>query len=89
MLVPIIGLLSIFVVFPFDAAVVSFYDWSFYQESTYVGLENYRQVLKDPDFFQSIRVGLKFALFVVPLQLVFASYLHMSLKIYAENQRAL
>lgn len=71
MLAPILVLLTIFVVIPFIYALrVSFYDWSFYQDSIYVGVRNFRNVLTDPLFLKSIWVGLKFALFVVPAQMI-------------------
>lgn len=71
MLIPIVGLLTVFVIYPFvHAAYRSFYDWSFYLESVFTGFNNYRMVLKDPIFLKSIWVGLKYALMVVPLMLV-------------------
>lgn len=73
MLLPIVVLLTIFVVIPFGYALyVSFYDWSFYQESVFVGWQNFSNVLTDPLFGKSIMVGLKFALLVVPAQLILA-----------------
>lgn len=71
MLAPLLILLSIFVVIPLIyAAVVSFYEWSFYQDSVFIGLENFRRVLVDPKFYSAILTGLKFALIVVPTQLI-------------------
>lgn len=73
MLLPIVVLLTIFVVIPFGYAFyVSFYDWSFYQESTFVGWQNFKNVLTDPLFGKAIMIGLKFALLVVPAQLILA-----------------
>ncbi|HZG58807.1 sugar ABC transporter permease [Paenibacillus sp.] len=71
MLAPIVVLLTIFVIFPFGYSLyVSFYDWGFYQDSVFVGWRNYYLVLTDDLFFKSIWVGLKFALYVVPIQMV-------------------
>jgi multiple sugar transport system permease protein len=76
MLLPMVALLTIFVMIPFVyAVVVSFYDWSFYQESTFVGLDNFRMVLHDPYFYKAIKVGLKYAIIVMPVQMVMAFFL--------------
>ncbi|SFB08135.1 multiple sugar transport system permease protein [Cohnella sp. OV330] len=73
LLAPILILLTIFVVIPFFyALVVSFYDWSFYQESAFVGVRNYYLVLTDDLFLESVWTGLKFALMVVPAMLILA-----------------
>ncbi|MBB6636905.1 carbohydrate ABC transporter permease [Cohnella thailandensis] len=71
MLLPILALLTIFVIIPFVyAACVSFYNWSFYQDSTFVGFRNYYLVLTDRLFGKSVWTGLKFALMVVPSMLI-------------------
>ncbi|HUC93890.1 MAG TPA: sugar ABC transporter permease [Paenibacillus sp.] len=73
LLLPIVALLTIFVVIPFVYAIrVSFYDWSFYQDSSFVGLQNFYMVLTDELFGKSVWVGLKFALMVVPVTLILA-----------------
>jgi ABC-type sugar transport system permease subunit len=73
MLAPVVILLGIFVIWPLLYSVfVSFYDWSFYEESTFVGLHNFRVVLGDPQFRQSVLRGLKFALMVVPSIMIIA-----------------
>ncbi|WP_372635412.1 carbohydrate ABC transporter permease [Cohnella sp.] len=71
LLAPIVALLTIFVVIPFFYAIkVSFYNWSFYQESAFVGLQNYYMVVTDDLFGEAVWVGLKFALMVVPAMLI-------------------
>lgn len=71
MLAPIVILLTIFVVSPFVYAIyISFYDWGFYQDSVFVGWRNFYLVLTDPLFWHSVVVGLKFALYVIPLQML-------------------
>ncbi|XID92641.1 carbohydrate ABC transporter permease [Paenibacillaceae bacterium WGS1546] len=71
LLAPIVVLLTIFVVVPFFYSLfVSFYDWSFYQDSTFVGFQNYYMVVTDRLFGEAIWVGLKFALMVVPAMLI-------------------
>ncbi|MFT4414831.1 carbohydrate ABC transporter permease [Fredinandcohnia humi] len=73
MLLPIVGLLTVFVVIPLIYAIfVSFYEWNFYQDSVFVGLTNYMIVLKDPFFYKAIWTGIKFALIVIPIQFVAA-----------------
>lgn len=73
MLAPALVLLSIFVLWPLiDAWRVSFYQWSFYEDSVYVGWDNFRRVLTDPDFTDSIWRGLLFAAIVVPAQMIIA-----------------
>ncbi|MFC5649935.1 carbohydrate ABC transporter permease [Paenibacillus solisilvae] len=73
MLAPIVVLLTIFVVIPFVYAIrVSFYDWSFYQDSAYVGFRNFYNVMTDALFIKSVWVGIKFALMVVPAGLILA-----------------
>ncbi|MBD2867390.1 carbohydrate ABC transporter permease [Paenibacillus arenilitoris] len=73
MLIPIVVLLTIFVIIPFVyALIVSFYDWSFYQESKFVGWQNFVNVLNDPLFMKAVVTGLKFSLFVVPAQMILA-----------------
>lgn len=73
MLAPALVLLGIFVIWPlFYAWTVSFYNWSFYEESVFVGLRNFRLVLTDPQFRASVLRGLVFAAIVVPVQLTIA-----------------
>lgn len=73
MLAPALILLSIFVIWPLIYAwIVSFYQWSFYEPSVFVGLHNFRTVLSDPTFWQSIGRGLRFSLIVVPSIFVIA-----------------
>jgi multiple sugar transport system permease protein len=72
LLAPSIILSTIFVIIPLLYSIrVSFYEWSFYQKSIFVGFRNFYLVLTDPAFFKSILVGLKFAAFVVPVQFIF------------------
>jgi multiple sugar transport system permease protein len=48
----------------------SFYNYGFYQDRAYVGMNNYRLAMIDKYFRNAIFVGLKFVLIVVPLQIV-------------------
>lgn len=71
MLTPVLILLSIFVIWPaIQAIYLSFFDWSFYTESEFVGFKNFRNVLTDDQFWSAVVRGLQFVLMTVPLQLV-------------------
>lgn len=73
MLLPLLIMLGIFVIWPaIRAAYLSFFDWSFYQESSFVGWKNFNNVLTDPYFWDSIQLGLRFVLMTVPFQLTIA-----------------
>jgi multiple sugar transport system permease protein len=73
MLAPALVLLGTFVIWPLIYAwIVSFFQWSFYQASVFVGLNNFRMVLEDPAFWASIGRGLRFSAIVVPSIVVIA-----------------
>lgn len=73
MLAPILLGLTLFILIPFAYAVyISFYEWGFYQEPVFVGFKNFYVNLTDPLFTKAIWTGLKFTLYVLPLQLVLA-----------------
>lgn len=79
MLAPAFILLSIFVIVPAVYAVyLSFFNWSFYQESEFVGWKNFRDVITDPLFRDAVVRGLVFVLMTLPAQLVI-SFLYASL----------
>lgn len=71
MLAPVLILLTIFVIVPTISAIyLSFFNWSFYQDSEFVGLRNFVNVLTDPEFRAAIRRGLLFVLMTLPVQLL-------------------
>lgn len=71
MLAPAVLLLSIFVIVPTLYAIyLSFFNWSFYQDSQFVGLRNFVNVLTDPEFRAAIGRGLLFVLMTLPVQLL-------------------
>jgi len=73
MLAPALILLTTFVLVPLVYAwFVSFQRWSFYEPSVFVGLRNFRMVLADPTFRESIVRGLTFSAICVPVILVIA-----------------
>ncbi|WP_297740667.1 carbohydrate ABC transporter permease [uncultured Tessaracoccus sp.] len=73
MLSPVLIMLGIFVIWPAGYAVyLSFQDWGFYLDPQFVGLQNFKNVLADPLFWNSVKLGLTFVLMTVPVQLVLA-----------------
>lgn len=79
LLAPVLILLSIFVILPTAIAIyLSFFNWSFYEASEFVGLKNFTDVLTDPKFRDTIVRGLQFVLMTVPIGLLlsfmFASF---------------
>ncbi len=65
-----------FVVFFGFPAVRGFYlgltEWNLLKEPEYIGLENYRTLLQDDDFWHSMWVTLYYVLLNIPLQTVLA-----------------
>lgn len=73
LLTPVVVLLGIFVIWPaIYALYLSFFNWSFYSESEFVGAKNYTDVLQDPLFANSVGTGLMFVAMVVPTIIVIA-----------------
>lgn len=71
MLAPALILLTIFVVIPLImAAERSFYDWTFYKESEFVGWDSYRIIVRNTFFQQSVRNAIKFVLIIVPMMML-------------------
>lgn len=73
MLAPAILLLTVFVVVPlFIALERSFYDWTFYKPSTFVGWDSYRIIINNYFFRQSVKNAFKFVIIIVPLMMIIA-----------------
>ncbi|MDN5688390.1 MAG: sugar ABC transporter permease [Brachybacterium sp.] len=71
MLAPVLVLLGIFVIWPaIQAVYLSFFDWSFYTESEFVGWKNFHDVLVDNKFWEAVLRGLQFVLMTVPVSMV-------------------
>lgn len=59
---PAAALLGLFLLYPFlDVIRFSTWDWSGLSEPKPIGLENYQNILRDPDFYNSLRITLIFA----------------------------
>jgi multiple sugar transport system permease protein len=55
---------------------LSFTRWTILTPPVWIGLKNYTDILTaDPDFFQSLKVTLTFAIFSIPLRMVVALFL--------------
>lgn len=73
MLAPAVICLGIFVAWPAIYAVyLSFFNWSFYSNSEFVGWRNFQNVLTDPQFRDSLILGLKFVIMTVPIMIIIA-----------------
>jgi multiple sugar transport system permease protein len=71
MIAPMVILLSIFVLWPLIYAIyLSGFQISFYKGAEFVGLKFYQDVLEDPKFWNSLRVGISFAAMVVPAGMI-------------------
>ena len=71
MIAPMVVLLAIFVIYPL---VYSFYlstfELSFYKDPTFVGLDFYGYVLDSPRFWNAMWVGVRLAIFIVPMSML-------------------
>lgn len=82
MIAPMVVLLSVFVWWPLVYAIyLSTFEISFYQDPIFVGTQFYKYVLESPKFWNSIFIGLRFVLLVVPAQLVIAYLIASLLKV--------
>ena len=69
---PALIFFGFFYVYPLLQALrISFYQWGLLDLPTYIGLDNYRQLLTDSEFHNSIRVTLYYAFgTVIPIWFV-------------------
>ena len=71
MLLPAVVLRGIFVITPLVMSVQrSVYDWNFYKDSVFVGLDNFRVIVVNKSFQRAVVNALKFVAILVPLQIV-------------------
>lgn len=72
-ILPALALNVIFFLIPFlQSLLMSFYDWPILGDKTFVFLENYKNLLEDKQFWNSLLFTLKYALFVTPCLFVLA-----------------
>lgn len=73
LLLPSFVLLTVFVIVPLGFSFVSsFFDHSIKDVSTFVGFKTYGRIFTESMFWRSMWVGLRYAIVIVPLQLVLA-----------------
>ena len=64
---------SAFIVVPMAMSLYfSFCDYNILSPEKWVGLKNYDGLFQDPKFWNSLKVTLKYAVFAVPLKLLFS-----------------
>lgn len=75
LILPAVLLLGVFVIWPaVYATYLSFQDWSFYKDPTFVGWRNFTNVLNDPLFWEAIGRGFVFVAMTVPPMLILAFF---------------
>ncbi len=81
MILPLAAWLGIFVIYPLVYAFyLSGFETYYNRPAEFVGLDFYKFVLTDPEFWASLWVGLKYSLMVVPTILVLALLLASFIK---------
>lgn len=71
----------VFMLIPTIASVVlSFFEWNIVKEPVYSGLNNYKEVIKDPLFWNSIKVTLQYIVYHIPASLILAFIMAIALK---------
>ena len=81
MLAPAVICLTLFVIIPVIMAVEkSFYEWSFYTDSVFVGFNNFRIIVVNEYFQQAVINIAKFVVVLVPLQLLTTFSFALALK---------
>lgn len=78
-----LGLLAYFAVLfmiPFGRAIwLSFHNWDFIVDPTYIGLRNYRKAINDDYFWQAVKVTLIFAVARIGASLVMAFFVALGI----------
>ncbi|WP_299427368.1 carbohydrate ABC transporter permease [uncultured Meiothermus sp.] len=77
---PAVGLLGLFLLYPFlDVLRFSTWDWTGLSEPEVIGLENYHNILRDPDFYNSLRITLIFGVMTLIPFVIFSILLALAL----------
>lgn len=71
----IIGFLVFTIIPMLSSLYYSCTDYNMIEKETFIGLQNYVNLFKDPRFLNSIKVTLQYVLFSVPLKLAFALFI--------------
>ncbi len=70
---PVLIGLCVFILGPMIVSfVISFFHWDAVSPAKWAGISNYKELVTDPLFWQALKVTSTFALFSIPLQLIFA-----------------
>jgi multiple sugar transport system permease protein len=81
-LAPGIAMFLLYVIFPiFQSILISFYEWDGLGPKTYVGLQNYRDLLDDESFYTSLKnnlIWLVLYLLAIPAGLAVALFLNQT-----------
>src|SRR5262245_8443970 len=72
LMLPAVLLLALLMVYPVLYGVwISFFNkHSFFPEQTFIGFDNYLFLLRDPEFWAAVRLGLVYAISTIVLQIV-------------------
>ena len=62
-----IGFILFYVVPAVRAVTISFTDWDLLTDPNNIGLENYQNLLQDPNFWNSLKVTLYYVLLNIPM----------------------
>jgi multiple sugar transport system permease protein len=83
-LAPGIFMFCLYVIFPiFQSISLSFYDWDGLGEKTYIGVENYIELLDDEDFYTSLKnnlIWLILTFVAIPAGLFSALFLNQTVR---------
>jgi len=72
--------LAVFTVFPMVAAAyISMTDWSIIGKADFIGLTNFITIFKDQEFYRTLWITVRYALFAVPLTIAIAFAIAISL----------
>lgn len=79
--IPSIILLLIFSITPILYSFrMSFYEWSFYKDITFIGLDNYEKVVSDKRFWQSIGVSFQFMFWNMSITMILSLFIALCIK---------
>lgn len=71
----------IFTIFPIIVSIIiALSDWSIIGDAEFIGLKNFVDIFNDPQFKNSLLVTIRFALVAVPLQILIALFVAISLR---------
>lgn len=68
----VVGFIIFFALPAVRGLLISFTNWNLLTPPEYVGLQNYQRLFNDPSFWNSVQVTIKYVIFNIPLQVLFA-----------------